>query len=405
MNEATFAVSESGYMDNELGFEYMKEHFEPYTRNANNPRCLIVDGHSSHLTWKVVQFALSHDIHMICLPSKSTHLLQPLDVGCFGVLQTTYERNLNAWLRKNPLSVISKPAFLDILGKTRTEVYTIDCIVGAWRKSRCWPIDRSPTPAPDSGLLPAALAASTGSASECVLDNVLDNLRTMDTPSRLRAQSRRVKEFIHSIPENEKDEICGLLDFAIEKVTKYRDILPQAETLSKLRTGKVRRERTRSRYISGEARVLSHKHVNDGLKRLKEVEEERVKQQRNAERRKMMAEEKKAAKLALEMQWKLDLQNYNDIVIPAWKAACADINQTWIEMRGTKGYGRKQPLPARPKRPLKPKTGVDLSIVVEGDERTEIDQEEAGEGEDEQDLVNSLRAFEISHFGEVSDPD
>lgn len=98
--EATFAVSPSGYMDDELGLEYIKKHFEPYTRtgsdNAETPaRCLIVDGHSSHIAWKVVKHALDHNIHMICLPSKSTHLLQPLDVGCFGVLQTTYEKNLS----------------------------------------------------------------------------------------------------------------------------------------------------------------------------------------------------------------------------------------------------------------------------------------------------------------------
>ena len=52
INDATFAVSESGYMDDELGLEFMKEHFEPYTRpqNPSDPRCLIVDGHSSHLS-------------------------------------------------------------------------------------------------------------------------------------------------------------------------------------------------------------------------------------------------------------------------------------------------------------------------------------------------------------------
>ena len=94
--DATFAVSESGYMDDELGFEYMKMHFEPKTRRSESPsRCLIVDGHSSHTAWKMVKYALDHDIHLICLPSKSTHVLQPLDVGCFGVLQTTYERNLS----------------------------------------------------------------------------------------------------------------------------------------------------------------------------------------------------------------------------------------------------------------------------------------------------------------------
>ena len=94
--DATFAVSESGYMDEALGFEYMKMHFEPQTHGSGSPsRCLIVDGHSSHTAWKMVKYALDHDIHLICLPSKSTHVLQPLDVGCFGVLQTTYERNLS----------------------------------------------------------------------------------------------------------------------------------------------------------------------------------------------------------------------------------------------------------------------------------------------------------------------
>ena len=93
-------------MNDELGLEYMQQHFEPYTRwgvgggayeydGDPPPRCLIVDGHSSHLAWPVVKYALDHNIHMICLPSKSTHLLQPLDVSCFSSLQRAYESNLS----------------------------------------------------------------------------------------------------------------------------------------------------------------------------------------------------------------------------------------------------------------------------------------------------------------------
>jgi len=33
-HEATFAIFPSGYMDGELGLEYMQQHFEPYTRGA-----------------------------------------------------------------------------------------------------------------------------------------------------------------------------------------------------------------------------------------------------------------------------------------------------------------------------------------------------------------------------------
>ena len=155
VKEAKFAFSESGYMDDDLSLQYIKEHFDPYTpdpafkvengadsKYGNPPKCMIVDGHSSHITWRVVQYSLENNIHMICLPSKFTYLLQPLDVGCCSVLQTTYEKNCSGWLRENPLSVTSKPAFLDILHKTHSEVYPKECITGACRKSRCSPINR-----------------------------------------------------------------------------------------------------------------------------------------------------------------------------------------------------------------------------------------------------------------------
>lgn len=78
-------------MYDDLGLQYMKEHFEPYTGlpvevqigdvkikiekgeedtiGLLAPRCLSVDSHSSHVTWRIVQYALDHKIHMICLPS------------------------------------------------------------------------------------------------------------------------------------------------------------------------------------------------------------------------------------------------------------------------------------------------------------------------------------------------
>ena len=116
--------------------EFISKHFEPHTRTGRQ-RILIVDGHSSHVCWPVVQFALDHDIHLIQLPSKSTHELQPLDVGCFALLQTSYEKQLRDWLLENPLSVIRKVDFLDLLFKARTETYTIDTVKNAWRASGC----------------------------------------------------------------------------------------------------------------------------------------------------------------------------------------------------------------------------------------------------------------------------
>ena len=61
--DTTFAVSPTGYMDGEVGFVYISDHFESMTRNEGKPRILIVDGHSSHIHYLVVQFALNHNTH------------------------------------------------------------------------------------------------------------------------------------------------------------------------------------------------------------------------------------------------------------------------------------------------------------------------------------------------------
>ena len=210
--KATFAVSESGYMDDDLGLQYIKEHFDLYTQPAlavgdvkikiekgeeNNepvaPRWLIVDGHSSHVIWRVVQYALDHNIHMICLPSKSTHILQPLDVGCFGLLQTTYEKNLSAWLRLNPLLVISKAAFQEIQQQTRTQVYSIELIQKAWKKSRCWPIDRDFT-----SSISDTNAGASATARSAVQSNTSTSMDigALDTPGKLRALSKQAEDII-----------------------------------------------------------------------------------------------------------------------------------------------------------------------------------------------------------------
>ena len=112
-------------MDDELGYYYIWKDFERHTqRPEKRPRILIVDGHSLHICWAVIQHALNHDAHVIQLPSKSTHLLEPLDVGCFALLQAAHEHHLRAWLLDNPLSVIRKVDFLGLLYKARKDTVT-----------------------------------------------------------------------------------------------------------------------------------------------------------------------------------------------------------------------------------------------------------------------------------------
>lgn len=96
---AVFAYSDKGWTDNELGVEYLTKVFEPYTADIahGDTHLLILDGHGSHTTPEFILFALEHNIVLLCLPSHTSHILQPLDVGLFATLQRFYCSELDEW--------------------------------------------------------------------------------------------------------------------------------------------------------------------------------------------------------------------------------------------------------------------------------------------------------------------
>jgi len=66
-----------------------------YYSTKGGMHLLIIDGHDSHVTWEFLDYCLQNDIIPLCLPAHSTHILQPLDVGLFGPLQSNYSKCLD----------------------------------------------------------------------------------------------------------------------------------------------------------------------------------------------------------------------------------------------------------------------------------------------------------------------
>jgi len=84
--------------------------------------------------------------------------MQPLDIGCFGLLQRSYQKQLRSWFTANPTALMNKAIFHGLLTVTRNEVYTMEVILAAWKKSGCWPIDldRPATPPTNKAKYTAA---------------------------------------------------------------------------------------------------------------------------------------------------------------------------------------------------------------------------------------------------------
>ena len=79
------AVSELGYTNDVLSFEWLKL-FDVQARPPNGEwQMLVIDGHRSHLTIKFVDYCYHPNIKILVflLPAYSTHILQPLDIRVF----------------------------------------------------------------------------------------------------------------------------------------------------------------------------------------------------------------------------------------------------------------------------------------------------------------------------------
>ena len=91
-----FQVSDNGWITKELFFEWFKLFVQ--TISPIRPVLLILDGHTSHITINVIEFARANEIHLLCLPSHTSHVVQPLDVGVFKSFKSFSKVCINTWL-------------------------------------------------------------------------------------------------------------------------------------------------------------------------------------------------------------------------------------------------------------------------------------------------------------------
>ena len=89
-------------------------------RTKGTYRLLIINGYGSHVTLEFDLFCKEHSIITLCMPPHSSHLLQPLDVGCFSVLKRSYGRQIETLIR-NGVHHIDKQDFLEAYCTARIE--------------------------------------------------------------------------------------------------------------------------------------------------------------------------------------------------------------------------------------------------------------------------------------------
>ena len=118
----SIGVSPNGWTNNEIGLHWLKEVFDKYTkaRTIGKYRLLILDGHGSHVTPAFDLYCTEIGIIVLCMPAHSSHLLQPLDVGCFSALKRSYGYHVEQLMRLH-VNHIDKQEFLLLYQQGRAE--------------------------------------------------------------------------------------------------------------------------------------------------------------------------------------------------------------------------------------------------------------------------------------------
>ena len=131
----------NGWTDNETGLEWI-EHFDKHTisRTKGTYRMLVVDGHESHQSAEFEAFCKAKNIITICLPAHASHLLQPLDVGCFSPLKRSYGRQLEDFIKAH-ITHITKLEFFLAFKAAHFATMTKANIQGGFRGAGLVPFD------------------------------------------------------------------------------------------------------------------------------------------------------------------------------------------------------------------------------------------------------------------------
>lgn len=114
-----YASSDSGWMEEAQFTEWFRSVFLPATESLrkSKPVVLILDGHGSHISLKVVTSARQNNVVIFCLPPHTTHLLQPLDVSVFRTVKRVWKSILKEYKTEICQAVVTKKAFPSLLRK------------------------------------------------------------------------------------------------------------------------------------------------------------------------------------------------------------------------------------------------------------------------------------------------
>jgi hypothetical protein len=137
------SMSDSGWSNSSVFLHYMEKHFIKYVQRGDKqqPILVILDGHKTHINVPVLDWAKKNNVIMFILPAHTSHVLQPLDVGCFGPLQKIYNGKCHRYLRENPSTKITRFNVAALASESYHSALSSDNLRSSFKKTGIFPLD------------------------------------------------------------------------------------------------------------------------------------------------------------------------------------------------------------------------------------------------------------------------
>ncbi|MEW8543568.1 MAG: hypothetical protein AB2693_08525 [Candidatus Thiodiazotropha sp.] len=159
---ASGEMSKSGWSSSSVFYNYLTKHFVKYVnisdQPATEPTLILYDGHRSHISLTLTEWARRHNVILFVLPPHTSHLTQPLDVGVFGPFKTMYNTVCQNYMKSNPGLTITKYQIAELTCKPYLKSLTAENLTAAFRKTGIHPFNSSVLT--DSQVAPSTIYAS-----------------------------------------------------------------------------------------------------------------------------------------------------------------------------------------------------------------------------------------------------
>jgi hypothetical protein len=257
------AVSDNGWTTDELGLEWVK-HFNRHTESCTIGayRLLILDGHGSHATPEFDQFCTENKIITLCMPPHTSHLLQPLDVGCYSPLKVLYGHEV-AELARQGVFHVDKLDFLWIYQRVRLSALSDSNIKAGFQATGLIPFS------PERVLAHLTVVRTPSPPGTTAGESALWTAETPRTTDQLQQQAQLIRDLLHRQSQSPTSLAISQLVKGCQLAMQSATILAEENTKLRASSQRQRRKRQQRRQYIAHGGVLS---VQEGQARVMEAQ-------------------------------------------------------------------------------------------------------------------------------------